>query len=98
MDRLHLVKHLQWKYIFLKNNQGPDNPNERSMGLIPRVMADLFEIINSDDELVYIIKVSFLEIYNEKIQDLLDANNTNLKIKEDRLRGIFVHNLTEVVV
>lgn len=30
--------------------------------------------------------------------DLLDTNKTNLNIKEDRLRGIFVHNLTEVIV
>lgn len=54
-------------------------------------MTELFDIVNNkSDDLIYIVKVSFLEIYNEKIMDLLDTNKTNLKIKEDRLRGIFV--------
>ncbi|CAK80317.1 unnamed protein product (macronuclear) [Paramecium tetraurelia] len=79
--------------------EGPDNPNERTKGLIPRVMTELFDVVHSkSEELIYIVKVSFLEIYNEKIMDLLDTNKTNLKIKEDRLRGIFVQNLTEIKV
>ncbi|CAK70065.1 unnamed protein product (macronuclear) [Paramecium tetraurelia] len=79
--------------------EGPDNPNERTKGLIPRVMTELFDVVNGkSDDLIYIVKVSFLEIYNEKIMDLLDTNKTNLKIKEDRLRGIFVQNLTEIKV
>ncbi|CAD8081819.1 unnamed protein product [Paramecium sonneborni] len=79
--------------------EGPDNPNERTKGLIPRVMTELFDVVHTkSDDLIYIVKVSFLEIYNEKIMDLLDTNKTNLKIKEDRLRGIFVQNLTEIKV
>ncbi|CAD8061889.1 unnamed protein product [Paramecium primaurelia] len=79
--------------------EGPDNPNERTKGLIPRVMTELFDVVHSkSDDLIYIVKVSFLEIYNEKIMDLLDTNKTNLKIKEDRLRGIFVQNITEIKV
>ena len=62
-------------------------------------MTELFDVVHSkSDDLIYIVKVSFLEIYNEKIMDLLDTNKTNLKIKEDRLRGIFVQNLTEIKV
>jgi len=38
------------------------------------------------------------EIYNEKIFDLLDPNRTNLVIKEDKNRGIFVQDLLEVNV
>ena len=54
-------------------------------------MTELFDIVdNKSEDVIHIIKVSFLEIYNEKIMDLLDTNKTNLKIKEDRLRGIFV--------
>ncbi|CAD8168433.1 unnamed protein product [Paramecium pentaurelia] len=79
--------------------EGPDNPNERTKGLIPRVMTELFDVVhNKSHDLIYIVKVSFLEIYNEKIMDLLDTNKTNLKIKEDRLRGLFVQNLTEIKV
>lgn len=63
-------------------------------------MSALFESIESlaDEDVIYNIKVSFLEIYNEKINDLLDINKTNMQIKEDRMRGVFVHNLTEIVV
>lgn len=62
-------------------------------------MTELFDVVHSKSEdLIHIVKVSFLEIYNEKIMDLLDTNKTNLKIKEDRLRGIFVQNLTEIKV
>ena len=39
-----------------------------------------------------------MEIYNEKINDLIDPSKVNLQIKEDRLRGIFVNGLTERVV
>ena len=77
------------------------------------MMKRMFEIVEeADDEYVHVVKVSFLEIYNEKIHDLLDSRElggtgleswcagqkTNLQIKEDRLRGIFVQGLTEVVV
>jgi hypothetical protein len=38
------------------------------------------------------------EIYNEKIQDLLDTSRVNLAIKEDKNKGIFVENLCEIPV
>lgn len=39
-----------------------------------------------------------MEIYMEKICDLLDAKKQNLQVKEDKTRGIFVENVTEVYV
>jgi len=41
--------------------------------------------------------VSYAEIYNEVINDLLELSNTNLKIHEDLQRGVFVGNLKEEV-
>jgi kinesin family protein 5 len=68
------------KYIFgVMPTKGPDNPNEVTQGLIPRVMNNMFAIIDeADDEYLYVIKVSFLEIYNEKIHDLLDSKSLYL--------------------
>ena len=43
-------------------------------GLIPRLASDLFDqIFRMDEQLEFTIKVSFFEIYMEKIRDLLDV-------------------------
>lgn len=69
------------------------------MGIIPRVMNRIFEMIEQSSEtLEFSIKVSMLEIYNERIQDLLNPLNNNLKIKESKLAGVFVDECTEVYV
>ena len=62
---------------------GPDVDDKYQMGLIPRMILSIFEeISNSDPYIEYTIKVSYCEIYLEKIRDLLDINKTNLKIHE----------------
>ena len=64
-------------------------------------MHGIFDSIakNNDDGSIYsVVMVSFLEIYNEKINDLLDPSRTNLHIKEDKLRGIYVNQVTEMQV
>lgn len=42
--------------------------------------------------------MSYLEIYNETIKDLLNPSNDNLKIHQDKIRGVYVTPLTEEVV
>lgn len=44
------------------------------------------------------MQVSYLEIYNEVINDLLAPESVNLKIREDQARGVYVDNLKEEVV
>jgi kinesin family protein 5 len=39
-----------------------------------------------------------IEIYMERIQDLLDRSKTNLKINEDHVRGIYIEGVTETFV
>ena len=46
----------------------------------------------------FLLRVSYLEIYNEIINDLLDSNNHNLRIREDKTTGIFVEGLKEELV
>ena len=46
----------------------------------------------------YLVTCSYLEIYNEKIFDLLDANCTGLQLREDMKKGVMVRNLQELPV
>jgi len=44
------------------------------------------------------LKASYLEIYNETVNDLLDVTKKNLEIRESLQRGVFVNNLTEIPI
>lgn len=66
------------------------------MGIIPRIARDIFNHIYSMDEnLEFHIKVSYFEIYLDKIRDLLDVSKTNLAVHEDKNRVPFVKGCTE---
>lgn len=75
-------------------------------GIIPRVCHDIFNIINNDENTIESrIKCSFLEIYQERIRDLLvpkkknrEADNSSLKIRQSTKRGIYVQGLLEKFV
>ncbi|XP_010255107.1 PREDICTED: kinesin-like protein KIN-12D isoform X2 [Nelumbo nucifera] len=73
-------------------------------GMTPRIFEFLFARIRAEEEsrrdekLKYNCKCSFLEIYNEQITDLLDPSSTNLLLREDIKKGIYVENLTEFEV
>ena len=70
---------------------GPDIYNLEERGVIPRMVSYVFEqIANSSREMEFTVKVSMIEIYMEKIQDLLDRSKTNLKVAEDKHKGIFI--------
>ena len=45
----------------------------------------------------FLVKASYLEIYNEQIQDLLDPNSFNMHLREDIRKGVYVEGLTEAV-
>ncbi|VDK58408.1 unnamed protein product, partial [Anisakis simplex] len=65
-------------------------------GIIPRMVQDIFNhIYNMDADLEFHIKVSYFEIYNEKIRDLLDVTKMNLAIHEDKNRVPYVKGATE---
>ena len=67
-------------------------------GLIPRLNFSLFESLKkiSTDNHDYFITVSYLEIYNEVIKDLLNPSDTHLKIREHPDMGIYVEGLAEI--
>lgn len=72
--------------------------NEQA-GVIPRFIQDLFKTISQQGHKMTIY-CSFLQIYNEKLFDLLqDSQAKNpLSIREDKTIGIYVEGLSEYVV
>ncbi|XP_024388572.1 kinesin-like protein KIN-12F [Physcomitrium patens] len=78
-------------------------PSE-NRGMTPRVFEYLFERIRKEEEmrkdenLMFMCRCSFLEIYNEQITDLLEPTSTNLHMREDNRTGVYVENLSEVEV
>lgn len=78
---------------------GPSIDDEELKGIIPRMVRTVFDTIaDSPDHLEFTVKVSYAEIYMEKIRDLIDTTKTNLKIHEDRSRGVYIADLTEEYV
>ena len=68
-------------------------------GIIPLSVKEIFNFIESNNKILNTkIKVSYIEIYNECINDLLDSTKKNLDIRENNLRDVFVNNLTEISV
>lgn len=79
----------------------PANPDQEQRGIIPRAVRHIFSFIDSADKGVkFLVRCSYLEIYNENILDLLASRNQqeHLQIKEDPNKGIFVKDLTTVIV
>ncbi|CAL8069238.1 unnamed protein product [Calicophoron daubneyi] len=65
-------------------------------GVIPRIIEDIFyHIEKMDENLEFLIKVSYFELYMEKIRDLLDITKTNLPIHETKDHVAYVKGVTE---
>lgn len=72
-------------------------------GLIPLTCSQLFDDITSkttaDPNLRISVEVSYIEIYNEKVRDLLNPKNKgNLKVREHPSLGPYVEDLSKLVV
>lgn len=70
--------------------------DETFEGIIPRIVNDIFQYIFTMEEKVeFHIKVSYFEIYMDKIKDLLDISKDNLTVHEDKNRVPFVKGASE---
>ena len=69
-------------------------------GIVPRSMEQIFKSIEaaSNRNSTFMIRASYLQIYNEIISDLLKTDRTSLSIREDKKKGIFVEGLSEWAV
>ncbi|XP_052736071.1 kinesin-like protein KIN-7E, chloroplastic isoform X5 [Vigna angularis] len=70
---------------------------QKSPGIIPLAVKDVFSIIQETPGREFLLRVSYLEIYNEVINDLLDPIGQNLRIREDA-QGTYVEGIKEEVV
>nr|QWT43305.1 kinesin-related protein KIN7C [Citrullus lanatus] len=57
--------------------------DQRSPGIIPLAVKDAFSIIQETPNREFLLRVSYLEIYNEVVNDLLNPAGQNLRIRED---------------
>ncbi|KAL9237783.1 hypothetical protein vseg_012290 [Gypsophila vaccaria] len=71
--------------------------DQRSPGIIPLAVKDAFSIIQETPSREYLLRVSYIEIYNEVVNDLLNPAGQNLRIREDH-QGVFVEGVKEEVV
>ncbi|CAA7031273.1 unnamed protein product [Microthlaspi erraticum] len=72
--------------------------SETDPGIIRRSVRDVFEKIQMISDREFLIRVSYMEIYNEEINDLLAVENQRLQIHEHLERGVFVAGLKEEIV
>ncbi|KAL3515119.1 hypothetical protein ACH5RR_022021 [Cinchona calisaya] len=71
--------------------------DQNSPGIIPLAIKDVFSIIQDTPGCEFLLRVSYLEIYNEVINDLLDPTGQNLRVREDA-QGTYVEGIKEEVV
>ncbi|XP_078235346.1 kinesin-like protein KIF1B isoform X10 [Pogona vitticeps] len=74
---------------------------ENQAGIIPQLCEELFEKINdnSNEEMSYSVEVSYMEIYCERVRDLLNPKNKgNLRVREHPLLGPYVEDLSKLAV
>lgn len=79
--------------------EGFNSAEER--GIIPRAIEQIFTHIGSSvhrPSMRFLVRASYLQIYNEVISDLLKPERSNLLIREDKKKGVFVEGLSEWVV
>ena len=75
-------------------------------GVIPLAITDIFSYIRETPHREFLLRVSYLEIYNEKIHDLLSPPTTaglngaqeEIKLREDSKRGVYASPLKEEIV
>lgn len=80
--------------------EGSHMQGSEQRGIIPRAIEQIFSHIqkHASPTVRFLVRASYLQIYNEQVSDLLRPERTNLSIREDKKRGIFVEGLSECVV
>jgi len=67
------------------------------LGVIPRAAHAVFSRLK-DDNIESSVRVSFLELYNEELNDLLSDEDKTLRIMESEKKTVCVHNLEQILV
>lgn len=69
-------------------------------GIIPRMVEHIFDAIMGEEMEMYqyFVRVSYVEIYNEKIRDLLEPASQDLRVREHRDKGVYIEDATQPYV
>mmetsp|Transcript_3747 Transcript_3747/g.5684 ORF Transcript_3747/g.5684 Transcript_3747/m.5684 type:complete len:1075 (+) Transcript_3747:68-3292(+) len=88
------------KTYTMEGDQSHRGRTDEQRGIIPRSIEDIFKYIETcqNPRMKFLVRASYLQIYNEVISDLLKPDRSNLAIREDRRKGVFVEGLSEWVV
>ncbi|XP_055031191.2 kinesin-like protein KIF22 [Misgurnus anguillicaudatus] len=74
--------------------------SQEQPGIIPRAVREVFNLVEAQekgrDSWEYSVGMSYLEIYNEKVLDLLSPGSQDLPIREDKDRNILIPGLTHI--
>ncbi|ORY12847.1 P-loop containing nucleoside triphosphate hydrolase protein [Clohesyomyces aquaticus] len=78
---------------------GSDIDDDEGKGIIPRIVEQIFaSMLASPSNIEYTVRVSYMEIYMERIRDLLNPVNDNLPVHEEKNKGVYVKGLLEIYV
>ncbi|KAL4508835.1 hypothetical protein ABPG73_006221 [Tetrahymena malaccensis] len=76
-----------------------DPRQEEEKGIIPRTFSHIINLIETTSSKEFLVRVSFLEIYNEEIHDLLSKDpKAKFELKQSPEKGVFVKDLNQIVV
>jgi centromeric protein E len=69
-----------------------------SIGVLQLAAEEIFSLIEANDSREYILRVAYMEIYNENLRDLLSADgNSPVQIREDPKLGVYIQCREEVI-
>lgn len=68
--------------------------SEANPGLIPLTISEIFNLTSQKEESNCKVTCSYMEIYNESVNDLLDSRKKNLDIRESISQGVYIQGLT----
>lgn len=79
------------------SNLSKDSNRDKDIGMIPRSLNYIFNVIKKCDDYEFTAKMSLIEIYNEEIIDLLNykAKSKSFTLREDKSGEVFITGLTE---
>ena len=73
---------------------GPDPKDPVAAGIIPRTFKHVFNIIESEKDKKFLVRCTYIEIYNNQIRDLLGKDpDKRLAIRESKDKGIFIEGI-----
>ena len=68
-------------------------------GIIPRTFDHIFKTINASPGVRFLVRASFMELYNEEVRDLLAKKAVNkLEIREKPDSGVYVKDLSAFMI